>query len=108
MTSLNLFDCEVNKFDKYTQIPFTEDKLIQAILYRDGHSRYSAERKDYDILPIEELFNFINADDIVEILCQKPVTDLMEAVEIYNNDIQYIVQSMNRKKMVDYTEFKFV
>tara|TARA_R100000152_G_C6781505_1_gene216131 strand:- start:5036 stop:6712 length:1677 start_codon:yes stop_codon:yes gene_type:complete len=107
MTSLNLFDCEVNKFDKYTQIPFTEDKLIQAILYRDGHSRYNAERKDYDILPIEELFNFINADDIVEILCQKPVTDLMEAVEIYNDDIQYIVQSMKMKKLIDYSEFRF-
>jgi hypothetical protein len=105
MTSLNLFDTQVDKFDKYTQIPFTEDKLLQAYIYRGNQSRYNAQRRDYDILPLSNLFDFIDVDVITEILCQKPVTDLMEAVNDYNESYKHICFDMHRKKIVDYERF---
>ena len=106
MTSLNLFDTKIDKFDKYTQIPFTEDKLLQAYIYRGNQSRYNTHRKDYNLLPLSDLFEFIDADAITEILCQKPVTDLMEVLHAYNNDHQYIVKDMHRRKLVEYEEFE--
>ena len=105
MTNLNLFDTQVDKFDKYTQIPFTEDKLLQAYIYRGSQSRYDSQRRDYDILPLSNLFDFIDVDVITEILCQKPVTDLMEAINDYNESYKHICFDMHRKKIVDYERF---
>ena len=88
-------------------MPITEDKLLSAVIHRDNQSRYHSMRQDYDIKPLDELFEFIDSEEIISILCQKPVTDLMEAIEEYNNDIAHIVRGMHQRKLVDYETFKF-
>ena len=66
--TLNLFDSkENNKFAKYTQYPFKSNILRSARLYEDRRS-YGRGHRDHALLPLSELFDFIDCEKIVEIL----------------------------------------
>ena len=102
---LNLFDNPVGKFDKYMQLPFKDNILSRAYL-PNPRTRYTSHYLEYNVRPIEDLFDFIDSDSITEILCQKPVTDLVEAMNEYNNEIKHIIHWMYRKDMIEDESFQ--
>ena len=103
--TLNLFDSkENNKYAKYTQYPFKNNILRNARLYEDRR-HYGRGHRDHNLLPLSELFDFIDCEKIVEILCQKPVTDLIESLATFNERYAWITSRMHRRGMIDYESF---